>query len=99
MNENNINNLSIINILKKSTRKDYLPKCVFVYNSPINKCTGCTSFFLKFGIPSKLPIDSIFDVQNSSSNQKSIDKFVAEWDKGMQKAIYMQTRMLTKQGI
>ena len=78
MNDNNINNLSIINILKKSTRKDYLPKCVFVYNNPINKCTGYTSFFLKFEIPSKLPIDSIFDVQNSSNNQKSIDKFVAE---------------------
>ena len=39
-----------------------------------------------FGRSSKLPVDSIFDIQNSSNNQKSYDKFVAEWRECMQQA-------------
>ena len=31
--------------------------------------------------------NSIFDIQNSPTNQKSYDKFVAEWNESMQQAI------------
>ena len=31
--------------------------------------------------------NSIFDIQNSPTNQKSYDKFVAEWSESMQQAI------------
>ena len=43
----------------------------FAYNNTINKSTRYSPFFLMFRQSSKLPVDSIFDVQNSPNNQKS----------------------------
>ena len=40
-----------------------------------------------FGRSSKLPVHSIFDIKNSPTNQKSYDKFVAEWKGSMQQAL------------
>ena len=40
-----------------------------------------------FGQSSRLSIDTIFDLQYSSNNQKQYDKFVAEWKDSMQEAI------------
>ena len=40
-----------------------------------------------FGRSPKLPIHSIFDVQNNYNNQKPCDKFVAEWEESMQQVI------------
>ena len=59
----------------------------FAYNSTIDKSTGNSPFFLMFGWSSKLLVDGIFDIQNSPTNQKSYDKFVAEWKESMQQAI------------
>ena len=40
-----------------------------------------------FGRSSKLPVDSIFDIQSSPSGQKLYDEFVAEWKESSQQAI------------
>ena len=79
--------LKTLNETEKFRWKDHFPKLVFAYNSTINKSTGYSPFFLMFGQSSKLPVDSIFDIQNSPTNQKSYDKFVAEWKESMQQAI------------
>ena len=62
-------------------------KTCICLQSTINKSTGYSPFFLIFRRSSKLPSDSIFDVHNSPSNQKSYDNFVAEWKESMQQAI------------
>ena len=50
-----------------------------------------------FGRSPKLPIHSIFDVQNNYNNQKSCDKFVAEWKESMQQVIDITIKKLTRQ--
>ena len=87
MNPTIINMPNTLNETEKVRWKDHLPKLVFAYNSTINKSTGYSAFFLMFGQSSKLPVDSIFDIQNSPTNQKSYDKFVAGWKDSMQQAI------------
>ena len=91
-----INLLITLNETEKSRWKDHLPKLIFEYNSTINKSTGYSPFFFMFGKYSKLPVDSIFDVQNSSNDQKSYDKFVAEWKESMQQAIDIASKNADK---
>ena len=45
---------------------------------------------------SKLPVDSIFDIQTSPSNQKSYDKFVAEWKESLQQATDIANKIAGK---
>ena len=82
-----INMLKTLNETEKFRWKDHPPNLVFACKSTISKSTGYPPFFLMFGRSSKLPVDSIFDIQNSSTNQRSYDKFVAEWKENMQQAI------------
>lgn len=96
MNRTIINMLKTLNETEKSRWKDHLPKLVFAYNSTINKSTGYSPFYLMFGRSSKLPIDSIFNVQNQNTNQKSYEKFVEEWTKGMQQAVEIASKNAEK---
>ena len=55
-------------------------KLVFAYNT-INRSSGYSPFFLMLRRSSKLQIDRI--VQKRHNNQKSCDKFIAEWKESM----------------
>ena len=81
MNRTICNILKTLNETEKTRQKDHFLKFVFAQNSTISKSTGYSPFFLMFERSLKLPIDSIFDVQNNSNNEKS---FLAEWKESMQ---------------
>ena len=62
---------------QKERWKDNLFKLAFAYNSTINKSTGYSPFFLMFGRPSKLSIDSMFPVDIDVTKQKTYDQIVS----------------------
>ena len=86
-------NRTILNMLKtlgdkeKENWKDSISKLAFAYNSTINKSTGFSPFYLMFGRSSRLPIDNIFGIELESTNVKTYDEFVANWQRRMQNAI------------
>ena len=85
-------NRTLCNMLKaipeseKKNWKDYLPKLTFAYNSTINKTTGYSPFFLMFGRESRLPIDSIFPMDEVENKNIPYKEFVRQWEKSMKEA-------------
>ena len=65
-------NRTLINMRKtipeseKQNWKEFLPKLMFAYNSTVNKTMGYSPFFLMFRRESRLPIDSMFSLMESS---------------------------------
>ena len=62
---------------QKERWKDHLFKLAFAYSSTINKSTGYSPFFLMFGRPSRLSIDSMFPVDIVVTKQKTYDQIVS----------------------
>ena len=83
-------NRTILNMLKtlpksfKSNWKDHIKKLTFAYNNTKHKSTNFTPHFLLFGREGRLPIDNIFNIDVSSSNNISHSKYVQNWQKAMQ---------------
>ena len=66
--------------------KDHVKKLVFAYNSTVNKTTGFSQHYLMFGRHSRLPIDSIFNIDNSVNKNSSYAEFVKRWKDSLQQA-------------
>ena len=85
-------NRTILNMLKtlpenyKVNWKDHVKKLVFAYNSTVNKTTGFSPHYLMFGRHSRLPIDSIFNIDNSVNKNSSHAEFVKRWKDSLQQA-------------
>lgn len=79
--------LKTISESQKSKWRDNFPKSVFAYNITTNKSTGYSHFLLMFRKSSKLPIDSIFNVNKYIINQKSIVHFSSDWKNQINTAI------------
>ena len=85
-------NRTIINMLKtlnenhKSNWKKQVSKMFFAYHSTINKATGFSPFYLMFGQSSRLPIDSMFDMEADGNKRrhKTYEQFVNTWKASMQ---------------
>ena len=87
MNRTLVNMLKTLSSKEKDNWKIHLPKLAFAYNSTINKSTGYSPFFLLFGRHSRLPIDSMFDINSNDSREgESYSKFVTEWENSMKTA-------------
>ena len=95
-------NRTVINMLKsipegqKKMWKKHLPKLAFAYNSCVQKTTGFSPFYLMFGRESKLPIDSMFGLDESGVKRKSHQQFVKEWKKAMEQAFALANGNITK---
>ena len=97
-------NKTLINMLKtlsgeeKKNWKEVLPKLAFAYNSTIHKSTGFTPFYLMFGRESRLPIDTVFriDEDGGKLSEKSWKRFVDEWKETMKQAYEVATRNMEK---
>ena len=61
----------------------------FAYNSTLNKATGFSPFYLIFGRSSRLPIDSMFDIEvdGDTRRYKTYEQFVNTWKASMQEAL------------
>ena len=70
---------------EKNNWKDHLPKLMFADNSTTHKATGFSPFFLMFGRPSRLPIDSLFP-NNEPDGNCSYGEFVTKWKESMNQA-------------
>ena len=70
MNRTFCNMLKTLPGKEKNNWKIHLPKLAFAYNSTINKSSGYSPFYLMFGRHSILPIDSVFRMEEATSNQK-----------------------------
>ena len=87
-------NRTILNMLKtlpdnyKSKWKDHINKLTFAYNCTRNDATTFSPFFLLFGRSPRLPIDFMFNVQETEVGRlkKSYQDFVDSWKEAMQEA-------------
>ena len=86
-------NRTLVNMLKSLPEKEksnwsyHLPKLAFAYNSTCNKSTGYSPFFLLFGRESRLPIDTMFNIDNEPNNGgNQYCKFVEEWKSSLENA-------------
>ena len=86
-------NRTLINMLKALSReekkdwKNALAKLAFAYNSTIHKSTGFTPFYLMFGRESRLPIDTVFRIEDTGEElPRSWKGFVNNWKETMKQA-------------
>ena len=88
MNQTFCNMLKTLQEQEKNNRRIHLPKLAFAYNSAVNKSSGFSPFYLMFDCESILPIDSIFRIEEASSDlkKKLFREFVETWRKSMQEA-------------
>ena len=70
---------------QKSRWKNHLNKVVHAYNSTRHEATGYPPFYLLFGRPPKLPIDLIFQREDTTGVKKH-QEYVEEWTKNMSEA-------------
>ena len=95
-------NRTVINMLKaipenqKKMWKNHLPKLAFAYNSCVQKSTGFSPFFLMFGRESKMPIDTMFGLEEELVKRKSHQQFVADWKKAMEQAFILANDNISK---
>ena len=92
MNRTLCNMLKAIPENEKRNWKDHLPKLMFAYNSIVHKATGFSPFFLMFGRPSRLPIDSLFP-NNEQDENSSYGEFVTKWKDSMNEAFRIANRV------
>ena len=78
MNRTAINMLKALPESQKKMWKNHLPKLAFAYNSCVQKTTGFSPFYLMFGRESKLPIDTMFGLDEGDVKPKSQRQFVDE---------------------
>ena len=84
-------NRTVLNMLKTLEKKEktdwasHLSKLAFSYNVTVNKTTGFSPYALMFGRSPRLPIDSVFDVDEPVKQpmKKTYEKFVDEWASSM----------------
>ena len=83
---------------EKKNWKCHLPQLAFAYNSTVNKATGFSPFFLMFGRESKLPIDTMFGLEEliPKIKRKSHQEFVDEWKKSMGEAFKLANEKIEK---
>ena len=75
----------------------HLPKLSFAYNSTVNKSTGFSPFYLMFGRHSILPIDYVFQREETSDlKNRSYQKFVDDWLAAMQEAFKLAKEHMQK---
>ena len=86
LNRTAINMLKAILESQKKRWKNHLPKLAFAYNSCVHKTTGFSPFFLMFGRESKLPVDSMFGLDEGDVKRKSHRQFVDDWKTAMEQA-------------
>ena len=79
----------------KRNWKDHVPKLMFAYNSTVRKATGFSPFFLMFGMPSRLPIDSLFP-NNEPDENCSYGEFVNKWKDSMNEAFNIANKNIRK---
>ena len=96
MNRTMINMLKSIPEDQKQNWKQHLPKLSFAYNSTINKATNYSPFYLMFGRSSRLPIDSIFNIDNNENPTESYHSFVQNWEKSMKEAYRLANDNINK---
>ena len=96
-------NRTAINMLKalpegqKKMWKNHLPKLAFAYNSCVQKTTGFSPFYLMFGRESKLPIDTMFGLDEGQEiKRKSHRQFVDEWKDAMKQAYTLANENISK---
>ena len=86
LNRTAINMLKAIPESQKKMWKNHLPKLAFAYNSCVQKTTGFSPFFLMFGRESKLPVDTMFGLDEGDVKRKSHRQFVDDWKTAMEQA-------------
>jgi len=95
MNRTLLNMLKTLDYNQKHDWTKHLPKLIFAYNSTIHKTTNFTPFYLMFGRNSKLPIDTIFNIDNDHNKNRFSD-FVKNWQKSLSDAIEIATKNADK---
>ena len=95
MNRTLCNMLKAIPENEKRNWKDHLPKLMFAYNSTVHKATGFSPFFLMFGRPSSLPIDSLFP-NNEQDKNSSYREFVTKWKDSMNETFRIANKNIRK---
>ena len=97
-------NRTIINMLKaleekeKSNWPSHLSKLAFAYNVTENSTTGFSPHYLLFGQEPRLPIDSMFAINEESKIRKSYQKYSEEWGHAMKQAFEIARNNKQKAG-
>ena len=82
---------------EKQNWKEFLPKLTFAYNSTVNKTMGYSPFFLMFGRESRLLIDSMFSLMESSDmKNRTYKDFVRSWENSMKEAFKIANTQIRK---
>ena len=98
MNRTLINMLKSLSETAKMNWKDHLPQLMFAYNSTLNHATGYSPFYLMFGRPSRLPIDSMFPNGDATKDSASYSDFVKKWKREMDQAYDIANQQIKKAG-
>ena len=80
---------------KKSQWSNYVNKVVHAYNCTRNEATGYSPFYLLFGRSPRLPIDLIFNIEQSKETANYPD-FVNKWKSAMQEAYSLAMKNANK---
>ena len=88
--------LSAMPTREKLRWKDHLGVLMFAYNSTRHRATGYSPFFLLFGRESRLPIDCILPLEQTTLPNKSYDQFVRDWRESMREAFQLASSRTEK---
>ena len=75
-------------------------KLAFSYNVTVNKTTGFSPYALMFGRSPRLPIDSVFEVEEKEKSRiaPTYEKYVDDWETAMNQAFTIAKEHATKSG-
>ena len=86
MNRTLLNMLKALSEKEKTTWPKHLAKLAFAYNVTEHSSTGFSPYFLLFGKQPRLPIDSIFEIEDDAKIRKSYQRYADDWKKAMNQA-------------
>ena len=99
MNRTLINMLKTLGEKEKSDWAKHLGKLAFAYNVTVNSATGFSPHYLLFGMEPRLPIDSVFEMdENEKRIRKSYDKYSKDWRDAMNQAFEIVKQNQQKSG-
>ena len=81
---------------KKSRWKEYVQPLVHAYNCTRNDVTGFTPFELMFGRTPRLPLDDMFGLSTSCSDNVSYVDFVSDLKKRLEESYQLARKNITK---
>ena len=81
MNRTLLNMLKSLSEKEKSSWPKHLAKLAFAYNVTEHTSTGFSPYFLLFGKQPRLPIDSMFEIDDDTKIRKSYERYADDWKK------------------